>query len=1200
MITYDNTKTMYDLLALSGKDYAKQIFLSYEKDDDVYDITFGEFTREAMAVAAWAEAKKKEYGHTLHIALMGTSSHYYLITLLGIMASGNVAIPLDTQLDGLGFSDNLNRADVDICFYDWEFIEIVERAQDRCENVKEFISLQSRSRVATLHNIRKEYRGVEYVSSVEEKDLAMILFTSGTTGKGKGVMLSHQNLIDNVFCTTEPDYADEVYLNVLPMHHVFCLNGDVFLTMRYGSKLCLNMDMTKLLPHIQLFQPTAIRMVPMMARSLYNRIVVMEKQSDTLTLVDAKEEVLGKNLYKIISGGGYLAPELAADYNEIGIGIMQGYGMSECSPKIAAPDWSRPDTVSTVGKVVDRCEVRIVDNEIQVKSPSVMMGYYKDPEETANSISEDGWLMTGDLGYVDEENFLHFTGRKKNLIILSNGENVAPEELENLFVDENLIEDILAYEADDMLKVAIYPNYRLVETLQIEDVQAAMEEIVAKKNESLPSYKRILGVFVKEQPFEKTSSKKIIRSKFFEEKKDYLDRNQATYRMPENDVQQTIYDSIAASLGHRNFGIDQNFYELGLDSMGSVMVLTDLFNKLEISITLGELAEHATVLKLEAFSKTAVKSDVDYTVRPIYPLTNLQLYFAYVLRGNTTANLPFLFKLDPSIDLERLQKAAIDVFDIHPELKCVIQMFEDKGLANFRDDSREVNIPIVEMSDAEWENTKDNLVIPFMYNEGDPLYHSAIYKTPSCNYFFFDLAHIMGDGMSVNVIFDDMNKLYSGEKVEKQNYTYYEFILDEKDRDEKGIRQKNIEYFKELATDYKVKKSILTKKGTTDLSKGINGVLKNYLEDTQVHKVKAYCKKHGVSENAMFLTAFNYTVSVFSGENTTITSSIHSGRTDSRWNRITGPLFLTYMFRYSFRKHERVPSLLKRNAKQILETMDCYISNLRIDEMFIQYQGDILNINEMGGLPMERQRMQLDALPFHLQIFVDKKGYYYELRYWENRFDRELLEIFMQCYEIILNAMFTEVSVRRLRKHIPHNLSPKHYAVDVATLNAEAGETIVASGEDSVKVYILDQYGRKLPFGGWGTMYVKDVKPTTVVDQIENPYGDGELYATNRIARIMPDGQIDFLANSGRTIIMESITGRVFINLYELEQFLNSMEGISNAECYVMFGDANAPVLAAEVDCVGELDTEKVSAAITEKFGKGYVPSVMNKRYKIY
>ena len=148
----------------------------------------------------------------------------------------------------------------------------------------------------------------------------MVLFTSGTTGRGKGVMLSNGNLIDNTFCTTDTDHPErEIYLSVLPMHHVFCINGDVFIVMRYGSTLCLNRDMTKLAAHILLFQPTVMRLVPMMAKALYNRIAILSRQQPGRSQYQIKEEVLGKRLHKLVSGGGYLAPELPGHLHRPGL-----------------------------------------------------------------------------------------------------------------------------------------------------------------------------------------------------------------------------------------------------------------------------------------------------------------------------------------------------------------------------------------------------------------------------------------------------------------------------------------------------------------------------------------------------------------------------------------------------------------------------------------------------------------------------------------------------------------------------------------------------------------------------------------------------------------------------------------------------------------------------------------------------------------
>lgn len=1198
MITRENTKTIYDLVCSAGDSHGDHVFLRYEDNDVIYEVTYRQFVADCMAVAAWAQEKSQELGHRVRVGLLGGSGHHYLAVMLGVMASGSVIIPMDVQMDADTFCDCVSRSDEDVLFYDWDYRALAEEAGSRCPALEECISLQHGRHVACSDNILKNYAGRPVENLAKPEECAMILFTSGTTGRGKGVMLSHGNLIDNVFCTTDTEHPEnEIYLNVLPMHHVFCINGDVLIVIRYGSTLCLNQDMTKLAAHILLFEPTVMRMVPMMAKGLYNRIAIMSRQQPGKSLFQIKEEVLGKRLHKVVSGGGYLAPELAANYSRLGISIAQGYGMSECSPKISAPDWNRPDKVASVGKIVEGCQVRIVDEEIQVKSPSVMMGYYKEPDKTAEAITEDGWLCTGDIGYLDEEGFLYLTGRKKNLIILSNGENVAPEQLENLFEDERLIEDILVFGEDDAICAEVYPNFKYAEAANISDIEGTVQEIIKKHNQKLPSYKRIMQCRIREVPFAKTSSKKIIRNQYFTKKKEEKEQ-EAQVRRPENELQEKLYTCVSNVLGHSRFGIDTELYEAGLDSMGSVLLLTDLYNDLKISITLDELMGHASILKLEAVAKEKEgQGRTDYSWRPKYPLTGVQMFFAYVMRGNTTANLPFFYRLDPRVDLRLLKRSVEQVFELHPELKDVIQFDQETGAyMNFRDDWKEVNIPIHHLTDAQWEEEKNGLLRPYTYGPGEPLYHIALYQTETEKYFFMDVAHIMGDGMTMNVLFEDINALYAGKAAIPSEYTYYEYILDEKKRDEEGGREENIRYFTEQMKDLKIRRSILTKKEHRGLDFGINAALRNRFEKINRKKLTAFCHENGVSENVVFLTAYNYCISLFSNEKDTVSTSIHSGRTDSRWNRLAGPLFRTYYFRYTENKEETVAEMLKRSGRQIMETMRCYMSNLHADEMFFQYQGDILNINTIGGYPAERQRIQLDSLPFHLQVFSDDKGYYYELRYWENRFDRQQLQVFMTAVECVAEAMMDEHFARRLKRYLPEELFPKHYFVEAGTINWEAGSRLITdvSAETMVKAYVLDENCRKKPFGGWGTLYIMDHKPADCVDQITNPYGPGVLYQTSRTARILPDGSIHMLEQGGRIIMTESLTGRHFLDLYRLEDTACQYPGVERAEAYVAYGAGNTMVLTLDVYGKNQLDTENLQKYLTERCEKPLIPAVIH------
>lgn len=1198
MITRENTKTIYDLVCSAGDSHGDHVFLRYEDNDVIYEVTYRQFVADCMAVAAWAQEKSQELGHRVRVGLLGGSGHHYLAVMLGVMASGSVIIPMDVQMDADTFCDCVSRSDEDVLFYDWDYRALAEEAGSRCPALEECISLQHGRHVACSDNILKNYAGRQVENLAKPEECAMILFTSGTTGRGKGVMLSHGNLIDNVFCTTDTEHPEnEIYLNVLPMHHVFCINGDVLIVIRYGSTLCLNQDMTKLAAHILLFEPTVMRMVPMMAKGLYNRIAIMSRQQPGKSLFQIKEEVLGKRLHKVVSGGGYLAPELAANYSRLGISIAQGYGMSECSPKISAPDWNRPDKVASVGKIVEGCQVRIVDEEIQVKSPSVMMGYYKEPDKTAEAITEDGWLCTGDIGYLDEEGFLYLTGRKKNLIILSNGENVAPEQLENLFEDERLIEDILVFGEDDAICAEVYPNFKYAEAANISDIEGTVQEIIKKHNQKLPSYKRIMQCRIREVPFAKTSSKKIIRNQYFTKKKEEKEQ-EAQVRRPENELQEKLYTCVSNVLGHSRFGIDTELYEAGLDSMGSVLLLTDLYNDLKISITLDELMGHASILKLEAVAKEKEgQGRTDYSWRPKYPLTGVQMFFAYVMRGNTTANLPFFYRLDPRVDLRLLKRSVEQVFELHPELKDVIQFDQETGAyMNFRDDWKEVNIPIHHLTDAQWEEEKNGLLRPYTYGPGEPLYHIALYQTETEKYFFMDVAHIMGDGMTMNVLFEDINALYAGKAAIPSEYTYYEYILDEKKRDEEGGREENIRYFTEQMKDLKIRRSILTKKEHRGLDFGVNAALRNRFEKINRKKLTAFCHENGVSENVVFLTAYNYCISLFSNEKDTVSTSIHSGRTDSRWNRLAGPLFRTYYFRYTENKEETVAEMLKRSGRQIMETMRCYMSNLHADEMFFQYQGDILNINTIGGYPAERQRIQLDSLPFHLQVFSDDKGYYYELRYWENRFDRQQLQVFMTAVECVAEAMMDEHFARRLKRYLPEELFPKHYFVEAGTINWEAGSRLITdvSAETIVKAYVLDENCRKKPFGGWGTLYIMDHKPADCVDQITNPYGPGVLYQTSRTARILPDGSIHMLEQGGRIIMTESLTGRHFLDLYRLEDTACQYPGVERAEAYVAYGAGNTMVLTLDVYGKNLLDTENLQKYLTERCEKPLIPAVIH------
>ncbi|MCR5235043.1 MAG: AMP-binding protein [Lachnospiraceae bacterium] len=1206
MITYENTKTVRELLEKSVEKYTKTPYLRYERDDDIiYDISYERFGELCRIVGAFVNEYREKEGRQIKVGLFGSSSVHYISVMVGVMASGNIAVPLDNQLDMDHLADCLDRSDVDILFYDWALKPMIEDVKDKCPKIKEYYSLQTVRKVPSLNDIlmNVRYTGKEWTvdgkdAPVSSDDLCMILFTSGTTGRGKGVMMTNANLVGNVLSTDEID--DEgihlVCLNVLPIHHSFCINTDVFQMMLKGATLCINGPLTYLGKHLRMFEPVVMHMVPMIAKALYNKISALAASDPGLTEADALRMVYGRNISRIVCGGGGLSADLARKYADLGVRIGQGYGMSECAPIISEPVYDRLDKIASAGKVLKHVEVRISEgNEVQVRSPFVMKGYYGDPEITAETFTEDGWLKTGDIGYLDEENFLYLTGRLKNLIILSNGENVAPEEIEEGFETEPLIADILVYGEDDMIKCEVYPDYKYAEANGISNVGLEVEEIVKQHNKSLPTYKRIMYTGIRRQPFMKTTSKKIIRDAFFKEKSDSKEMEKSL-RLPESDDQKKIYEVCAQILGHRKFGIDTDLYTVGLDSFGSIMLLTGLQETQGFSVTLTELMENSTVEKLAQIWEEKQKSgSVDHTVRDKYPLTRLQMYFAYVMRGNTTANLPFFFKLGSKIDLDRMEDAIRALFDIHPILRDRIEPGEDKRLYNFRDDNREVTIERLTLSEAQWEDKRKKLLIPFTYMPGENLYHIGLYEVGEDKYLFFDVAHIIGDGMTMNILLQDLNRLYMKEDVKKSDYTFYEYLLDEMARDAAGLRDKDIAFFTELLKGSEVKRSILAKMDSYDLGTAHNASIKGMFTELNKEDVQGFCRMYGVSENALFLSAFSYTVSLFSSLDDVVITSIHNGRTDGRWVQIAGSFFATYVFRYKKVPHETVEQMLHRNADQILHTMETHMSSQHADEMFIQYQGTLLDIPQIGGEPATGIKIQLDSLPFHLMIYEAKRGYTYELRYWENRFDKDMLEVFLQVMENILIAMREETSVRKLKDHLAVRLYPKHFKISAARLNAYLGKEVIPGGSEElmVKPYILDEYGIKKPYGAWGRLYILDQEVNGEGEKIESLYSPGTMYDTGIEARITPDKKVEALYQAGRTVMRETLAGRSFINLFELEKTLMSYPGVDDAEASLQYGENNLFYVTCRLKTSKEINHEELQKYVGEKLGKAMIPEII-------
>ena len=451
-----SVSTIRELLVQAEKSFGPEDAIRYKIKKDVTEAKSYTDLREDSEKFSASLAELGAAGG--HVAITGMTSYPWIVSFMGTVNSGSVAVPLDVSLPAEEMCELIDRADVTVLVLDEIRADVAAIVKDRCPKLKTLISMQKTEQDEQAYSfwqlLEKQEAGYSY--EPEPDQLCTIMFTSGTTGKSKGVMLTHRNLAENATCLDMKIPPRTTILSVLPIHHAYCLSMDILKGISLGSIICINDSLLRVAKNIRLFQPDMIDL-----------------------------------------------------FESYGITILQGYGMTECAPVIST-NVSWDIRKNSVGKLLPNCEAKVVDKELWVRGSSVMQGYYHMPEETKETLV-DGWLRTGDLGYVDEDGFVYLTGRKKNLIITKNGENVSPEELENKIGEARLVQEILVREKEGVIEAEIFPDLDYVKKKRIKNVEEELQKVIDAYNQEAPAYKRVYKLKVREREFEKTPSKKIKR-----------------------------------------------------------------------------------------------------------------------------------------------------------------------------------------------------------------------------------------------------------------------------------------------------------------------------------------------------------------------------------------------------------------------------------------------------------------------------------------------------------------------------------------------------------------------------------------------------------------------------------------------------------------------------------------------------------------
>lgn len=551
-------KNIKEIIYNSAKEYAQNIAFiiknKKEKEATYENITYKKLLQDINAFGT----KLYEMGFkNKRVAIVGRNRYEWVVAHLSNLLGGIVSVPLDKELQVDELESCLERSKADVVVFDEKYIENIEEIKKRGNtNLQEYICMNPKDGYKDFWTLKKqgeellkngenEYENVK----INEDEMAILLFTSGTTSKSKAVMLSQHNIASNVYAMllVEKFYQTDVNLAFLPFHHIFG-STEMIVMLAVGLSTAFPDGLRYVAQNLKEYKVSVFVGVPLLVEAIYKNIEKeIEKQGKTKLVNAAKKisnillkchidvrrklfksilDALGGHMRFVISGGAPLDKRVAQGFNDLGIELVQGYGLTETSPVIAAENAYKKKSGS-IGFPMDNVEVEIVNQdengigELRVKGPNVMLGYYEN-EEATNAVLKDGWFYTGDLGYFDKEGYLFLTGRQKDMIVLKNGKKVFPEELETLVNRIDLVKECIVFglpnkedKNDIKLSVKIVYDKDVVKEKYSyatkEDLEKIIWQQIKEINKTFPTYKYIKNMILTDEELIKTTTKKVKR-----------------------------------------------------------------------------------------------------------------------------------------------------------------------------------------------------------------------------------------------------------------------------------------------------------------------------------------------------------------------------------------------------------------------------------------------------------------------------------------------------------------------------------------------------------------------------------------------------------------------------------------------------------------------------------------------------------------
>ncbi len=542
-----------DLIEWASEHHAERVAYSYRvspHDKEVKKVTFTQLGEDVRALAL----ELLDMGCAgRHCALIGKFSYEWALTYFAVLSIGGVLVPLDRDWLAEDLADTVKKANADFLFGDEDIEDKINYIAEQTKLSAEPVYLLAKKQTRTLTSLMEsgkakfeEAPAFYYNTPINPLNMALLVFTSGTTGKGKGVMLNQNAILSDMYNAVHYlDYGDKT-IGVLPPHHTY---GSTIMLIGHtmiGSEVYVSSGIRYITKELAEQKPEHLILVPLYLETFYRKILANLKDQGKYDLVfntlkvseslrkvgvDIRKNVFGAihaafggNVKTIVCGGAPLSREILDFFDGIGISVLNGYGITECAPLISV-NRSKNNILGSVGNVIDDAFVKIDEpnedgeGEILFKGSNVMLGYYKDDEATAEAFKE-GYFRTGDYGKIGKHGELYITGRKKNLIILSNGKNVYPEEIENELAATPGILDIIVYEGQskrgityNAIVAEVYPDKDYLEKNSIDDIEGYLKPFIDEYNKKTVPYKKIGILKVRTEEFPKNTLRKIMRFK---------------------------------------------------------------------------------------------------------------------------------------------------------------------------------------------------------------------------------------------------------------------------------------------------------------------------------------------------------------------------------------------------------------------------------------------------------------------------------------------------------------------------------------------------------------------------------------------------------------------------------------------------------------------------------------------------------------